>query len=164
MAYSNWGAFVYKNDERQTEREDTIPYREEDGISGFPLVLLARDEHQMAHHAVLGTGTVRWCAHKSSPILYVNGEMVTDQELRKRYATNLEDVDGYLWETEETIYQGEIEGYKFRAKPFTGNMIDLELVEPDGTIYTARSGYCYGAGFDQYDEGNKTYGPFPWKD
>lgn len=163
MAYGNWGAFAYKNGERYEDGEDTIPYRESDGISGFPLVLFARDGNQMAHHAILGNGPIRWCAHKSSPILYINGEMLADQELRKRYATNLLNEDNYLWETEETVYQGEIDGYQFRAKPFGGNMIDLELREPNGTIYTARSGYCYGSGFDQGSEGNKEYGPIPWQ-
>lgn len=29
MAYGNWGAFVYRNGERQTDREDQTPYSEQ---------------------------------------------------------------------------------------------------------------------------------------
>ena len=35
MAYGNWGAFVYKNGERQPNWEDNTPYRETDLIAGY---------------------------------------------------------------------------------------------------------------------------------
>lgn len=164
MAYGNWGAYVYKNGERIESHEDVLPYREEEGISGWPIVLLVRTEQQMCHHATLGKERIRWCAHKAYPILYIDGKAMDEQELRKRYATNtsVDPDDGYIWEGDDTVYQGEVDGYKFRAQPFDGNMIDLELIEPDGTVWQARSGYAYGAGWEKDSEGNTAYSAHPW--
>lgn len=167
MAYGNWGAYVYKNGERQTEREDNTPYREHELESGYLQAFHPgrRDGSVRPHHAVLGSGRIRLCAHKSAVVLYVDGAEVDSQELRKQYASHLEsDDEGYLWEAEETIYQGKIEEHSFKAKPFDGNMLDLELIEPDGTHWTARAGYAYGSGHHPDSEGNAYYGPYPWKE
>ena len=166
MAYGNWGAFVYRNGERVPTHEDAIPYKEEDGASGFPFVLLTRAEGEMPCHATLGQGRMRVCGYKASMLLYFDGQFMDEQQVRKDYCTPIEvDDDGYLWEGDGAEYRGEIEGYRFHARPFGGNMIDLELVEPDGTLWTSRCGYAFGAGFDAQtvDEwGQKPYSSRPW--
>lgn len=77
MAYSNWGAFVFRNRERTKTHEDAIPYKEQEGSSGFPLVLLEREGTLGAHHAVLGAGRVRLCVYKTTPHLFLDGRDVT---------------------------------------------------------------------------------------
>src|SRR6266567_329089 len=165
MAYGNWGAYVYRHGERQRDREDATPYQEIALPPGYWQAFASgrADGSVNPHHAVLGGGRIRWCGHKSEPVLYLDGVRMDGQEMRRRYATHLEqDEEGYLWETEETIYQGEIEGYRFRAIPFNGNMLDLELIDADGTLWQARAGYAFGAGYQEDSEGNSAYQPYPF--
>src|SRR2546421_5055013 len=158
MAYGNWGAFVYKNGERQPEWEDNTPYRETDLIAGYWQAFGRKEDGGIIspHHAVLGKDRVRVCAHKAYFMLYLDGK-------------EIEDTDQYLVDTEgefddDALHQGEIEGYKFRAQEFSGNMIDLELIEPDGAIWQSRCGYAFGSGWPSNSEGNRYYNAMPWKE
>ena len=97
---------------------------------------------------------MRACAHKAYFMLYLDGK-------------EIEDTDQYLVDIEESfdvdaLHQGEIEGYKFRAQEFSGNMIDLELIEPDGTVWQSRCGYAFGSGWPDNSEGNRCYNAMPW--
>jgi hypothetical protein len=149
MSIADYGAFVYLNG-KQIKTWDVTPYE-----------IVLRETYR--HHAILGKGRIRWCAHKYVPVLYVDGTAMEDQELRKRYARSIEiDQDGFIWETDGTIYLGTIDGYCFLARPFDGNMIDIELREPDGSCWKARAGYQYGDSFAPDSEGNSQYGPIPW--
>lgn len=112
----------------------------------------------------LGTGAVQLAVHKCYPELFVNNVQVDEQEFRRRYASKTDDVGDIIWvDNWETAYHGEINGYRFRAQHFDGNMIDLELIEPDGTTWTARAGYCFGVRFGIDSEGNSAYGAIPWE-
>jgi hypothetical protein len=158
MAYGNWGAFVYKNGERQPNWEDNTPYRETNLTAGYWQAFGRQEgpEQISPHHAVLGKNRVRVCGHKNCFILYLDGK-------------EIEDTDQYIVDTYENfdvdaLHQGEIEGYKFRAKEFSGNMIDLELIEPDGTCWQSRCGYAFGAGWPDTSEGNLLHNAMPWVD
>ena len=49
------------------------------------------------------------------------------------------------WEDNE--YAGTVNDHKFTATRYDGNMVDLWLKEPDGTVWTAKCGFEYGAGW-----------------
>ena len=121
MSYGSWGTFVYRNGERMESHEDAIPG---DGLDMC--------------HAVLGQGRVRLCGYKGSPILYVDGASV--------------DLEPYVTERDPftnlpLTWEGEVEGYRFKADFDGYTLIDLELTEPDGTVWTSTCGYEYGAGW-----------------
>lgn len=152
MAYGNWGAWVFKNGEHMSNWEDQTPYREEDTSGSYlqafgaqvvgtdeegrPVV--ERDPSLNPHHAVLGGKEMRLCGYKSSPALYYRLEEVD-------LATYLvEEAPEGTWDA-WAVYQGEIAGYRFRAEQ-ESNFVELLLIEPDGTRWTSRCGYEYGAG------------------
>ena len=66
MAYGNYGAIVTKNGERCPDREDNTPYKEGDMQAGYHQAFL-RSEGADPHHAVIGDGDIRLCAHKTYP-------------------------------------------------------------------------------------------------
>lgn len=135
MAYGNWGAFVFQDGKHQPQWEDNTPYKETELQAGY-WQAFRNDSETHPHHAILGKDRMRVCAYKNYLVLFLDGKQIDT-------STYLPTEDYNAW---ESLYQGEIEGYKFRAQMFNGNMIDLELVEPDGTHWVARCGYCYGSG------------------
>lgn len=135
MAYGNWGAFVYRNGERMQQWEDQTPYAEESEKSGYAQAFQRREGLNL-HHAVLGGAEVRLCGYKHWPSLWYRMEPVD----LAPYRTGVEWGEDYSW-------SGEVHGYKFSAEQYDGNMIDLELVDPDGTRWTATCGFEYGAGW-----------------
>lgn len=152
MAYGNWGAYVYKNHERQTNREDNTPYSEDELQAGYYQAFGGTNEDgtrvttgKKFHcvHASLGNGPIRLCGYKSYPELFWNGEAVDCE----KYAIGGKTED-WSWYDSKGI-EGEIEGYKFKAWPSDyPEAVNLELIEPDGTRWTGKSGYCMGAGHD----------------
>jgi hypothetical protein len=144
MAYGNYGAIVKRNGERVESMEDQVPYSE-DGPSGYGAMFLRGDGFGRPagslgpHHAVMGSGPVRFCGYKCWPVLLVNGESV---DLEERFVQQ-RDSDGSPIE-----WAGEIEGFRFYAVHYDNNMLDIELTEPDGTAWCAKCGYGYGAGFE----------------
>lgn len=146
MAYGNWGAWVFRNGELMEQWSDQTPYRESELAAGY-LQAFGRREGLNPHHAVLGEKRVRLCGYKSSPSLFLDGEAVD----LKPFVTNVYDTwtaqDGTVYEDADE-WAGEIEGYRFGATFNQENMIDLWLIEPDGTRWTSRCGYEYGAGHD----------------
>lgn len=173
MAYGNWGAWVFRGDEHMSAWEDQTPYKEQAfepgyhqafGISNLSEALAEAGEGDKTgdipgntnpwdglgpHHAVLGQMDVRFCGYKSDARLYLRGEQVDLDPYMTEYYDTWTDREG-VEHKDGSVWQGEIEGYRFRAEFDTDrlNMIDLELVEPDGTAWTARCGYCYGSGWD----------------
>lgn len=122
MAYGNWGAFVYRNGERVRENEDAAPFPKQ---ADQPFV-----QH---YHAVLGNDRVRLIGYKHWPALYVNAEPVP--------------LDDFMVVAgEDSAWAGTFEGHEFKATQNNGNMIDLWMKEPDGSVWNATCGYCYGAG------------------
>lgn len=152
MAYGNWGAFVYRNGKRMRFHEDATPYKEHK-VPGYHQafglsasfdndgeVEFYKDNELSAHHAVLGSDRVRLCGYKHLPYLYVDGEKVPlDQYVLKGE-----------WPDDRT-YEGMYEDYYFWAEEYNGNMLELVLIEPDGSHWRSTCGYMYGAGHMEDD-------------
>jgi len=154
MAYSNWGAFVYRNGERRPDKEDVGVFDTDEadlpsGARIFANIMKRRAQENTApwtasHHAVLGDGPVRVCGYKHEPSLWVwrddHGEQV---------ALPQPDDTTDQWDLEDQGGTVEVDGQSWRwwFNQYNGNMIDLQLIEPDGTTWTATCGYCYGAGW-----------------
>lgn len=136
MAYGNWGAFVYKNGERQETREDNVPYKEDEIQSGYWQAFLRPDKSIGTHHATLGNGPIRLCGYKCYPVLLWNGKVVDLSQFPR------------VWEDDEE-YEiiSEYKGYKFKIERIE-NWVSLELIEPDGTRWNTKCGYCIGAGHE----------------
>lgn len=159
MAYGNWGAFVYRNGERMHNHEDQTPYCEESHQAGYHQAfgidarvsasgdVAARPLSDAAralgvHHAVLGSGRVRFCAYKDRCRLFLDAEAVDiDQYVMQRLARP------DPWEPDDV--SGTIEGCAFSYVHYDDPAsCALTLSEPDGTVWTARAGYMMGAGHD----------------
>lgn len=142
MAYGNWGAFVYKNGERQNNREDNTPYLEDELQAGYWQAFGRGEDKKIdVHHASLGNGPFRLCAYKSAPYLFWEGNLISDLPYRKGDPNQ-------DWYESEGI-EGELNGYKFKAIRLTDpEAVELFLFEPDGTVWTGKSGYAMGAGWE----------------
>lgn len=161
MAYSNWGAFVHKDGVRRPDREDVAVFNddEKDYASGariFANIMKNMEKypggnvpwHENSHHAVLGDGPIRLAGYKHYAGLYEMTEdgQVIDVDLAPFKIGKSTD------EYEQPTYQGEYHGVRFTTRPFDGNMIDLELTEADGSRWSSRCGYLYGAGHMEDDQ------------
>lgn len=145
MAYGNWGAFVYKNGERQRNREDNTPYKEDETQAGYWQAFGRSDTRLNPHHASLGSGPFRLCAYKSSPYIFWNGQPIDDAPYQKGENAG---TDKWYWYESDGI-EGELNGYKFKATPDSDpEAVNLEVTEPDGTVWTGKSGYGMGAGYE----------------
>lgn len=155
MAYSNWGAFVYQGGKRRRDCEDVPVFGDRSAESSAPssvrifVNLLKLKETgkleispwwQHAHHAVLGDGPVRLCGYKSYPELWV---------LRNDAPERI-DIKWDPWEDDGAReVSGEIDGYRWVAEYGEDpERVEITLIEPDGSTWTARCGYCIGAGHD----------------
>ena len=140
MAYGNWGAFVRKNGERMKEWEDATPYKEKEFESGYYQAFARGLNKELdPHHAVLGDKKMRLCGYKNYPVLFFDGIKIDIEQ----YVVKDENYDETDYEHD---YKGKIEDYEFTTTQYNDNMVDLYLKEPDGTVWTATCGYCYGAG------------------
>lgn len=152
MAYSNWGAVVYENSKRRQDKEDVGVFdtAESELPSSSRVWANIRKTHTMfpdgdapaylhSRHAVLGDDVVRLCAYKNYPELWVCRDGVPEKvAISEEFHDDIEDygiveVDEFKW--------------RYSFKMYAGNMIDLELIEPNGTVWTATSGSQYGAGY-----------------
>lgn len=161
MAYSNWGAFVYCNNERRKDKEDAGVFDAEEANlpSGlriyFNLLKLNNsgelgDEfwYRHSHHAVLGDGPVRLACYKITPELWVLNEETPQQVDLDQYKIHDEDQesqDNDWYDTHD--YKGEFEGYKFSCINYENNIVELILEEPNGNKWSSKCGFEYGAGF-----------------
>ena len=130
----SYGAYVYRNEDRCEARENQVPYAEPDRGDADPR-LLSNEITDCA--ASLGTGRVRLCARRGGVLLFVDGRKV--------------DLDPYQQpplegHEEDCLAVGTIEGNRFLAIGYFGKMY-LQLIEPDGTLWQARTGYLYGPSF-----------------
>ncbi len=157
MAYSNWGAYVFKNGKRREDKENVGVFDTEEAhiTSGFRIFynILKNEMHDEvewythSHHAVLGDGRVRLCGYKYGPELYYIDEKDKIREVKIKLSNHNE---------EDEIGSGKIiigKGtWKWSYKRGF-NIVELKLVEPDGVIWESKCGLYYGAG--HYDEDDK---------
>jgi len=156
MAYSDYGAFVYKDGIRRTDREDVAVFNDDDKDhpSAYRIFANIRRNrkkypdgnppwHEHSHHAVLGDGPVRLCGYKSTAELFhlADDGTVTDVDL----APFQVDAAGFDGDT----HRGEYAGATFEARQDDGphgRVVLLSFVEADGAKWEATCGYLYGAG------------------
>lgn len=153
MAYSNWGAFVYKDGNRRKDREDVGVFDTDEAkyCSSFRIFanIIKRQKencdewYNHSHHAVLGDGVVRLCGYKSNPSLWVIKD--DKPEVEKLPEPNWDDDEYELQDQSgEVTINGKV--WKWGFNQYQGNMIDLTLTEPDGSKWKSSCGYCYGTG------------------
>ena len=149
MAYSNWGAFVYKDGKRRSDKEDSGVFDTDESSCPSPLRIFANllktqktfPEGKApwflhSHHAVLGDNEVRFCGYKSWAELWI-----CHDGRPERVTLDCVNVDADSGEV-----RIEDNTWKYSYSMHNDNMIDLELLEPDGAVWTATCGYRYGAG------------------
>lgn len=141
MAYGNWGAWVYRDGIHQPDMEDRSAYGPDD-LPDDHSFWSPTGDNPGTLHAVLGSGPVRLGGYKNYPVLLHDGEVVDLDEFEVD-----PEVEPGPWDT-DSEWSGEVAGYTFRAEQFNDNMVDLVLVEPGGSVWASRCGYCYGAGHD----------------
>jgi hypothetical protein len=160
MAYSNWGAFVFCNGSRREDKEDVGVFDTEEGnvpsgsriwtnlaknISRYP----SADQipwHEHSHHAVLGDGKVRLCGYKNMPELWIlRGDVPERVKLPTDRTSTGNSLDGIP--EKGTIKVDGLE-WQWWFLMYDGNMIDLKLFEPDGTVWDCTCGFEYGAGWE----------------
>lgn len=158
MAYSDYGAFVYKNGERRPDKEDVALFNSDEETFGEPsenipsgariwTYLLHRNADHNAwtdhiHHGIIGDGPIRVMCHKQGlPQIY---ELSEDGCKEVQYPQN--ETDHYEYEPITFEYKG----YKFRFT--SGKPYIAEMTEPDGTTWRCEYDYLYGAGFENNDE------------
>lgn len=136
MAYSNYGGRVTRNGVRMMTHEDRTPYQEQEQPS---------TDYATMKHAILGSGRVRFCAHKINPELWLDRQVVNLEP----YCIS-KDSDG---EVNWRDGGGELEGHRFAWTTATDrNLVTITLVEPDGSLWLGYSGYGTGAGWDDEEE------------
>lgn len=154
MAYSNWGAWVHRAGEPRHDREDVAVWNDAEAdtpaaLSIWRNLLRLREEYpeggappwEHAHHAVLGDGYVRFCAYKDGCRLYVAWPEHFIEQVPIPSTYDRDHCEG-------DVDMGELGMWRWSYDHDGVNRVDLRLVEPDGTIWSATSGYCFGAGWD----------------
>lgn len=122
MAYSNYGAFVFKDGKRRNDKEDVEAL---DG--GY-------------YHGVIGDGNIQVCCYKQGlpRILEKVGEDINTVECVDK---NTIDIFEY------PPIKFEYKGYKFYFE--SGKPHVARMTEPDGTEWECSYDYEYGAGFEE---------------
>lgn len=125
MAYSDYGAFVYRNGKRRRDKEDACLFDlEEDRVI----------------HGIMGDGRIRVACYKQYiPEIYEN----ESGEIRQVRFNYKDDFDF------GTVYF-HYKGYRFRFD--SGDICVAEMREPDGAFWSCEYGPGYGAGFEAPDD------------
>lgn len=179
MAYSDYGGYAYRNGARVIERSDFTLTPDGKGFEsagmwpGFTAIIngLSREESlkitSMPNgHAVIGDGPIFVCLYKQSSIsFYRVFEQIEKTSILKsgRYCVELEggqeirrwiDTDGH-----DDPYIFEIEGHKITVYWLeTDNYYQyVEMMQPDGVVWHAFSGYGVGAGLEGCGYGFSTH-------
>ena len=153
MAYSDYGAFIYKNGKRRQDKEDVAVFATDEEMFGtdsanvpsgariWVSLMHRKGEYSWLnsiHHGVMGDGPVRVMCHKQGlPQIY---EMTDDGPKEIKYCD--ESVDPYEYGTIDFEYKG----HKFHFED--GHPYTMTMTEPDGTVWLGEYDYEYGAGFE----------------
>lgn len=151
MAYSDYGAFVYLNGERRSDKEDAPTFATDKETFGRPidgigsgmriwqsLIHNAETGNNIRiHHGILGDGDIRVACHKQGlPTIW---EITEDGFKEIEYVGD--EVDYFDYDTVEFEYKG----HKFM---FESGKPDIAImIEPNGNKWVCKYGYKYGAGF-----------------
>ena len=157
MAYSDYGAFVYRNGERRRDKEDVALFATDEETFGessenipsgsriWASILHSANSQgiypdwiKSIHHGIMGDGSIRVMCHKQGlPQIYEATEDGIDEiDFRKG--------DEDYWDYEPIDF--EYKGYKFHFE--SGSPYYAEMIEPDGTRWECTYDYEFGAGFE----------------
>ena len=161
MAYSDYGAFVYRNGERRNDKEDAPLFASSEetfggDISKIPNALriwasliyeretgAERSWITSIHHGILGDGPIRVLCHKQGlPEIY---EMKDSGAVEQVKYYDKETTDYYYFEP----FSFDYEGYHFYFR--SGEPYYVTMKEPDGTFWECEYDYQFGAGFEEDD-------------
>lgn len=149
MAYSDYGAFVYKNGKRRTDKEDAPIFANDEEVfgesidnipSGLRIWIASMYGHKI-YHGVMGDSNIRVVCYKQGlPDIYELSENNTP--IRINYIDNKE-IDCYDYEPVEFEYKG----YKF----IFDNIYHYRaaMIEPNGDCWECVYDYEYGGGFEE---------------
>lgn len=162
MAYSDYGAFVYMNGERRTDKEDAPAFASDQEIFGVDinsipsevrifasLIKAKEDDRELSwlehiHHGICGDGNIRVVCHKQGlPEIYE----VIDDSVQKVKFCDSDEVDWYEYEP----FNFEYKDHHFHFE--SGSPYVVEMNEPDGTYWRCEYDYGYGAGFEECEQG-----------
>lgn len=155
MAYSDYGAFVYCNGERRTDKEDVAVFASDEetfgrdsseigsGMRIWASLLKAKQDGkelnwlEYIHHGIMGDGAIRVVCHKQGlPQIYELSEQIKfDNDFP-------EGLDYYEYAPIDFSYKG----YEFHFE--SGHPYLATMKEPDGTFWRCEYDYEYGAGFE----------------
>ena len=155
MAYSDYGAFVWKNGVRREDKEDVALFATDEETFGtssenipsgariWASLLHRKKSGELSnwitsiHHGIMGDGDIRVMCHKQGlPQIYE----ATEDGINE---IQFKDADIHWYDYNPIDY--EYKGYKFHFesnKPYYA-----EMIEPDGTKWECKYDYAYGAGF-----------------
>lgn len=158
MAYNDYGAFVYKNDERRQDKEDVAVFASDEDTFGcdsqdipsggriFTFLLNKHPDHdydwiEHPHHGVMGDGDIRVACYKQGlPDIY---EATPDEIKKIEYRP--EGID--LWEYDVVTF--DYKGYHFEFSYEGSSPYVAHMTEPDGTEWECYYDYEYGTGFEE---------------
>ena len=160
MAYSDYGAFVYCNDERRRDKEDVALFATDEETFGrdsanipsgariWISLLKAKKDNKLSnwetsiHHGIMGDGNIRVMCHKCFiPDVY---ELLDTGEIKKVEQKDMENPMGEF-DVFDFDCRFSYKGYEFEF--IAGKPCFAQMIEPDGTTWTCEYGYEYGAGF-----------------
>ena len=167
MAYSDYGAFVYLNGERRTDKEDVGVYDTDEASLPSGLRVYANliklncggKWFEQSHHGVLGDGNVRvGCYKQGWPEVYVweDGKdeptLYTFDDLSRKFGwDDYVEYGGKRYAADEYDKEFDFLGWHFR---FRGDDFDntpkyhASMTNLDGETWECDYDYMFGAGFD----------------
>lgn len=166
MAYSDYGAFVYLNGERRTDKEDVGVYDTDEACLPSGLRVLANhmklndggEWFESSHHGVLGDGRVRvGCYKQGWPELYEweDGkdeptQYTFDDFSRKFGWDDYEEYNGRRFAPDEYDKEFDFLGchFRFRGDDNGGTPKYWATMICDREIWDCEYDYWFGAGFD----------------
>ena len=158
MAYSDYGAFVWLNDERRKDKEDVAAFATDEETFGessenigsgsriFVNLLYQQINNTEIYidHGVLGDGDIRVICYKQG--LPCIKERLSDGTIQEVTYVNLDEVDPYEYDDIHFDYKDH-KFYFSSGKPYYAKM-----ETPTGDIWECKYDYGYGAGFEGENE------------
>lgn len=166
MAYSDYGAFVYLNGERRTDKEDVGVYDTDEasmpsGLRVYANIMKHPDgfkRFEFPHHGVMGDGSVRvGCYKQRRPEVY-EWEDGADEPTRYTFDglsrkfgwDDHEEYGGRRYETDEYDREFDFPGWQFHfwGSDFSGAPRYGATMSREGETWECDYDYMSGAGFD----------------
>lgn len=154
MAYRDYGAFVFRNDKRRTDKEDVPAF---DGEITVDTSAFDKEMEQdwgewvvyEEHHGIIGDGNIRVMCHKQNPPVVLELTDGVVKQIQLPAEKFISEECGTKWS-----FAFDYKGHHFFFESGTGreNPCTAEMTEPDGTHWLCEYDYFYGAGFEWLDE------------